>query len=196
MTLRQSLLKSIYPVFIFLRKLSGSDSRNKSNSFMKEPVVSFYSLKTNLNNGTEIDFKNFEGKKVLLVNTASDCGFTPQYEELQKLYTQYVDKLVVIAFPSNDFKQQEKGSDEEIAAFCEINYGVTFPLTKKSVVRKNGEQNNVFQWLSDKAKNGWNDQPPTWNFSKYLVDEKGTLLAYYDPSVSPLSNEIVTAISK
>jgi glutathione peroxidase len=196
MTLRQKLLKAIYPALIFFRKLSGGNSYNKMNSFMKEPVVSFYSLKTHLNDGIKIEFEKLRGKKVLLVNTASDCGFTAQYEELQKLYEQCNGKLIVIAFPSNDFKEQEKGSDEEIAAFCKINYGVTFPVTKRSVVRKNAEQNNVFQWLSDKAKNGWNDQQPTWNFSKYLVDEKGMLIAYYDPSLSPLSNEIVAAASK
>jgi len=163
---------------------------------MAEPLVSFYILKTILNDGNELSFEKFRGKKVLLVNTASDCGFTPQYEELQKLYERYNDKLIVIAFPSNDFKEQEKGSDDEIAAFCKVNYGVTFPLAKKSVVRKRADQNNIFHWLSDKTRNGWNDQQPTWNFSKYLVDEKGILLAYYDPSVSPLSDEIVTAISK
>ena len=139
---------------------------------MIEPKVSFYSLKARANNGSEMDFEKFKGKKVLLVNTASDCGLTPQYEELQTLYEKYNDKLTVIGFPANDFKDQEKGSDKQIAEFCKINYGITFPLAQKSTVIKNETQNEVFRWLSDKNKNGWNYQAPTWNFSKYLEEER------------------------
>ncbi|HXL59000.1 MAG TPA: glutathione peroxidase, partial [Chitinophagaceae bacterium] len=136
----------------------------------------------------------FKGKKVLLVNTASDCGYTGQYEELEKLYQQYKQRLIVIGFPANDFKEQEKGSDEEIAQFCTINYRITFPLMKKSIVIKSPGQNEVFQWLTDKNKNGWNDQQPVWNFSKYLVNEEGILSWYFDPSISPMSNSAINAI--
>jgi glutathione peroxidase len=131
-----------------------------------------------------------------LVNTASNCGYTNQYEELQQLYEQYNNRLVILGFPSNDFKEQEKGNDDEIARFCKINYGVTFPLMKKSVVIKGAGQNPVFQWLSDAAQNGWNTKTPSWNFSKYLVNESGMLTHYFDPAISPLSKEVLAAINK
>jgi len=134
------------------------------------------------------------GKVALMVNTASDCGYTNQYDDLQKLYQQFNDQLEIIAFPANDFKEQEKGSDNDIAQFCKVNFGVTFPLAKKSVVVKSNEQNNIFKWLTSKSKNGWNEQPPTWNFSKYLINEQGMLTHYFDPSISPLSEEVVEAI--
>ena len=132
---------------------------------------------------------------MLLVNTASDCGYTGQYDELQKLYEEYQNKLIVIGFPANDFKEQEKGSDEEIAQFCKINYGVTFPLIKKSSVIKGNSQNEVYQWLSNKNLNGWNDQQPTWNFSKYLINEEGALTNYFAPFISPLSKDVIAAIN-
>lgn len=160
-----------------------------------QPTASFYDLHTILNNGEAFSFEELKGKKLLIVNTASNCGYTNQYEDLQKLYEQYKDKLVVIGFPANDFKEQEKGSDEEIATFCKLNFGVSFPLAKKSAVI-GADKNEVFQWLSDKNKNGWNEQEPTWNFSKYLVSEDGVLLNYFDPGVSPMSNEVISAIEK
>ena len=133
---------------------------------------------------------------MLLVNTASNCGYTNQYDELQELYKRFENKLVILGFPANDFKEQEKGSDEEIAQFCKVNFGVTFPLMKKSSVVKNTDQNDVFKWLTDAAKNGWNSQQPSWNFSKYLVNENGVLTNYFDPSVSPLSEEVMNEIKK
>jgi len=131
---------------------------------------------------------------VLLVNTASDCGYTNQYDDLQKLYKQFEQKLVIIGFPANDFKEQEKGDDEAIAEFCKLNFGVTFPLAKKSSVVRSAQQNEVFRWLTDKMKNGFTSKQPSWNFSKYLVDEDGVLTHYFDPSVSPLSKEVIAAI--
>jgi glutathione peroxidase len=131
---------------------------------------------------------------LLLVNTASECGYTPQYKELQALQENYKNKLVVIGFPSNDFKEQEKLNDDEISRFCEINFGVTFPLGSKSTVKKTGDQNGVFKWLSSPEQNGWNSQEPKWNFSKYLVNENGMLTHYFDPSVSPLDEAVVNAI--
>lgn len=190
MTLRQSLLKTFYPV---LMALSKSKDVQKNLAEINAPV-SFYSLHATDNGGNDIGFDQFRGKKILLVNTASDCGFTGQYEELEKLQQQYKSKLIILGFPSNDFKEQEKGNDEEIAAFCKLNYGVTFPLLKKSVVVKGSDQNAVFQWLSDKTKNGWNNQPPAWNFSKYLVNENGVLTHYFNSSVSPLSKEVLNAL--
>lgn len=190
MTYRQKLLKAVYPAWMWITQLTGTNTKKLNNESTKSPVVSFYDLSATQIDGKELKFADFKGKKLLLVNTASDCGYTHQYADLQKLYERFRDKLVVIGFPSNDFKEQEKGTDEEIAQFCQKNYGVTFPIMKKSVVIKSAEQNPVYQWLTDASKNGWCNQQPSWNFSKYLVDENGVLTNYFDPSVAPLSNEI------
>ncbi len=192
MTYRQKILKAVYPAFMWL---SGKKSATLSNS-NKTPAVPFYSLKTVTGSGKEFDFAELKGKKVLLVNTASDCGYTNQYDDLQKLHEKFSNQLVILGFPANDFKEQEKGNDEEIAQFCKVNFGVTFPLMKKSSVVKTPAQNEIFKWLSDSSKNGWNNLAPKWNFSKYLVDENGVLLNYFDPAVSPLSKEVISAIEK
>ena len=158
------------------------------------PSQSLYDLSVQLYTGNTLRFDSLKGKKILMVNTASNCGYTNQYEDLEKLHEKYKDKLAVIGFPANDFKEQEKGTDEEIAEFCKLNYGVQFPLAKKSTVIKGEQQNEVFKWLTDKSRNGWNDQQPSWNFSKYLINEKGELINYFDPAVSPLSDEVIKAI--
>jgi len=191
--MRQRFLKMVYPLWMLLSNITGKKNATYQNRNSVLPPVSFYDLSIELNDGTTLPFSVLKQKKVLLVNTASDCGYTNQYEDLQKLYEEYNDRLVVIGFPSNDFKEQEKGSDEEIAAFCKLNYGVSFPLSKKSTVT-GAAQNKVFSWLSDKNKNGWNDQQPSWNFSKYLVNEDGTLLRYFDPGISPMSDELTRLI--
>ena len=192
MTTRQKLLKAIYPVFMWMQGKKAKVLTNEKT----QPPVSFYSLKATLGNGGEFDFTQLKGKKVLLVNTASNCGYTNQYDDLQKLNEQFHNKLVILGFPANDFKEQEKGNDEEIAQFCKINFGVTFPLMKKSSVIKAADQNEVFKWLTDSTKNGWNRKQPSWNFSKYLINEQGVLIKYFDPSVSHLSEEVVTEIKK
>jgi glutathione peroxidase len=192
MTIRQKLLKAVYPVFM---RMQGKKAKVLTNE-KTQPPVSFYSLKTTLGNGSEFDFTQLKGKKVLLVNTASNCGYTNQYDDLQKLNEQFHNKLVILGFPANDFKEQEKGNDEEIAQFCKINFGVTFPLMKKSSVIKAADQNEVFKWLTDSTKNGWNSKQPSWNFSKYLINEEGVLTNYFDPSVSPLSEEVLNEIKK
>lgn len=154
------------------------------------PPQSFYQLSTVTNAGKDFSFEQLKGHYVLIVNTASNCGYTGQYEELEKLYSTYKDKLAILAFPANDFKNQEEGDDAAIAAFCKLHYNIGFPLMKKSTVVKSADQNPVFAWLSDAALNGWNQQEPTWNFSKYLVDPDGKLMGYFDPAVSPLSSDI------
>jgi len=194
MTARQKILKAIYPAIMGIGKLFGSKSKIIINPTVQPPPVSFYSLSAQGGDGKPIDFSAYRGKKLLLVNTASECGYTAQYDELQKLYEKYRGTLVIIAFPANDFQQQEKGTDQEIASFCKLNYGVNFPLAKKSMVIKGPGQNPVFEWLSHREKNGWLDQQPTWNFSKYLVSEQGVLTSYFDPSVSPLGPEISHAV--
>lgn len=195
MTGRQRILQIVYPFWIAFTKLLGRNTKIISNTKNVRPIQSIYELSVPLNNGNLLPLQTYKGKKLLLVNTASDCGYTNQYDELQKLYQQFNNQLEIIAFPANDFKEQEKGSDNDIAQFCKLNFGVTFPLAKKSVVIKSGDQNNIFKWLTDKAKNGWNEKPPSWNFSKYLLNEQGTLTHYFDPSVSPLSNEVMKAVA-
>lgn len=192
-TIRQRILKWIYPLFISYKKRKGENrTRNRLNVV---PPVSFYHLSVPLNNGEEFSFENLKGRKAMIVNTASNCGYTNQYAELQNLYEHFKEKLIIIAFPANDFKEQEKGSNEEIAQFCQMNYGITFPLAKKSKVLKSADQNKVFEWLTHKELNGWNEQEPTWNFSKYLIDEKGHLTHYFDPAVSPLSKEVKAIVN-
>lgn len=194
MTGRQKILKAVYPLFMKITNLFGARNKALKNTQSSTSTTSLYDLHLQLNNGQQISMNSFKGKKILLVNTASNCGYTGQYSELQTLYSNYNKDLVVIGFPANDFKEQEKGNDEEIVSFCKINYGVTFPLAAKSSVVKGNSQNAIFHWLSNKSKNGWNDEQPSWNFSKYLVDEKGNLTNYFDPSVSPLSDEVINAI--
>jgi glutathione peroxidase len=194
MTIKQQLLKTFYPFLMWLTGLKNKQAKIKVNEQMKKPATSLYSLTTLQINNTELLLEQLKGKKMLLVNTASDCGYTNQYKALEKLHKQFDGKLVVLGFPANDFKEQEKDTDENIASFCKVNYGITFPLMKKSHVVKGAEQNPVFNWLSDANKNGWNNQAPVWNFCKYLVNEEGMLTHYFDPSVSPLSQEVLKAI--
>jgi len=185
MTWRQSILKSIYPLIMLKGKWFPGKKDIQLNEGNKQPAISFYSLQATANNGTLIDFSQWKGKKVLLVNTASDCGYTGQYEELEKIYQQYKDKLVILGFPANDFKEQEKKDNAAIAEFCKVNYGVTFQLMQKTHVVKGVSQHTVFQWLSQATQNGWCEQAPTWNFSKYLVNEDGVLVGFYSQNISP-----------
>lgn len=196
MTIRQRLLRLVYPLVMLASRVSGRKSTMLENKDEVKPMTSIYDLSITLNNGQTKPLADFKGKKLLLVNTASNCGYTDQYKDLQQLYEQYKDELVIIGFPANDFKEQEKGSDEEIATFCQVNYGVTFPLAKKSTVIKSAAQNPIFRWLSDKQQNGWNEEQPTWNFSKYLVNEEGQLTHYFDPAISPTSKEVIDAIKE
>ncbi|QEC41160.1 glutathione peroxidase [Pseudobacter ginsenosidimutans] len=195
MTIRQRIMKFLYPLLMKLTKATGKNSKVLHNT-NDQPMTSIYDLSVQLNNGKELNLGQYKGKKLLLVNTASNCGYTNQYDDLQALYKKFSGNLEIIGFPANDFHEQEKGTDEEIAQFCKINFGVTFPLVKKSVVVPASDQHPVYKWLTNKEENGWNEQAPTWNFSKYLLDENGHLTDYFDPSVSPLSNEVVTAVEK
>lgn len=195
MTPRQKILKAFYPTLMWVTNIAGSKSSALTNESV-QPAVSFYSLQATLSGGAFFNFSSLKNKKVLIVNTASDCGYTDQYAELEKLYQQYIGQLEILAFPANDFKEQEKGNDAAIAEFCKINYGVSFPLMARSTVIKSGNQNPVFAWLTNPAINGWNSKAPGWNFSKYLVNDKGQLTHYFDSGVSPLSKEIINAINE
>ena len=141
--------------------------------------------------GSTIDFSKYKGKKILVVNTASKCGFTPQYELLEKLYNKYNDKLVIVGFPANNFGGQEPGSNLEIQEFCKKNYGVTFPMAAKVSV-KGDDIAPVFKWLTIKKLNGKMDAEIKWNFNKFLLDEQGVLIAKFDSKVSPMGDEILS----
>lgn len=153
----------------------------------------FHSLKMKSIDGKIIDFSQYQGKKVLIVNTASECGFTPQYAQLEELHKQYGDQVEVLGFPCNDFGGQEPGSEAEIATFCTKNYGVTFQLFSKITV-KGPNKPPLYEWLEAKDKNGWNDQIPSWNFCKYLIDEDGNLIKFWPSVVDPMSDEVISAI--
>lgn len=157
------------------------------------PPVDFYSLSFKTITGETFKFNQLKGKKVLIVNTASKCGFTPQFKDLETLSQQYGNSLVVIGFPSNDFMNQDPGTNEEIKSFCEVNYGVTFQMMDKSSV-KGKNKNIVFAWLTDKSKNGWNEKEPAWNFSKYLIDENGRLIGHFSSKVKPMDDEIISKL--
>lgn len=150
---------------------------------------SIYDFKVESLEGGTIDFATFKGKKILVVNTASKCGYTPQYEELEALYKKYQDKLVVVGFPANNFGGQEPGTNIEIKEFCKKNYGVSFPMAAKVSVKGN-DIAPIYKWLCDKSLNGVLDADVKWNFSKFLLDEKGNLVAKYDSGVKPMSEEI------
>jgi glutathione peroxidase len=156
-----------------------------------QPTV--YDFKVEALDGGTLDFSSFKGKKILIVNTASKCGYTPQYKDLEALYRQYKDKLVIVGFPANNFGGQEPGSNAEIKEFCTSNYGVTFPMAAKVSV-KGDDQHPLFQWLTRKEKNGVLDAEIKWNFGKFLLNEKGELVAYFPSRVNPLSEEITSKL--
>lgn len=151
----------------------------------------FFDFKVNDLEGEEIDFSQFRGKKVLVVNTASRCGYTSQYEDLQKLYMQYKDKnFTIIGFPSNNFLKQEPGSDQKIRNFCSRKYGVSFPMMTKISVKGN-DIHPVYQWLTQKEKNGKMDSSVKWNFQKYLVNGDGALEGTLPPKTEPFDPQII-----
>ncbi len=194
MTIKQRMMKAVYPVIMWLSSFKNKSDKIKVNTLMQLPTEPIYNLNTDLINADKFFMPGTKGKKILLVNTASDCGFTNQYEELEELYKKYDGKLVVLGFPSNDFQQQESGTNATIASFCKLIFGISFPLMQKSVVIKSNAQNEVFKWLTDAGKNGWNNQAPKWNFCKYLVNEQGVLTHYFDSAVSPMGAEVLQAI--
>jgi len=160
------------------------------SAFTLPATNTIHSFKVKSIEGGQIDFAKFKGKKILVVNTASKCGFTPQYEALEKVYEQYKDKLVIVGFPCNQFAGQEPGSDNDIKQFCKARFGVTFPLTSKIDV-KGDSISPVYKWLCNKSENGVLDATITWNFNKFLLDEDGKLLAYFPSKVTPDSDEIL-----
>jgi glutathione peroxidase len=152
-------------------------------------AVSIYDFKVASLEGKSINLAKYKGKKILIVNTASKCGFTPQYAELQKLYDTYKGKIVVLGFPANNFKEQESGTNAEIKEFCKQNYGVTFPMAGKVSV-KGDDIHPLFKFLTGEAQKMNIEDPIKWNFTKFLIDEKGKLVAVFPSRVKPMSEEI------
>lgn len=153
--------------------------------------TSFYDFTVKDISGKDYSLSQLKGKKVLVVNTASKCGFTPQYEGLEDLYKKYGgDDFVIIGFPANNFAHQEPGTNEEIATFCKKNYGVTFPMMSKISV-KGDDQAPLYKWLTSKSENGVEDSKVTWNFQKYMIDEQGQLVGHFAPSVKPDNDKLV-----
>ena len=169
---------------------------NKINTILMETPTAIsaetiYQFKVKDLYGKEFDFASLKGKKILVVNTASECGLTPQYKDLEAIYEKYKDlNFVIVGFPANNFGSQEPGSNDQIAKFCQLNYGVTFPMMSKISVKGN-DMDKVYQFLTQKSKNGLQDSVVEWNFQKYLINEKGILVKVLSPRVLPTDVAIV-----
>jgi len=181
----------IFTLSAFILSISFMNCRAQSETSTMPTSIHQFKVKGLL--GDTINFASFKGKKILVVNTASKCGFTPQYEGLEELYNKYKDKLVIVGFPANNFMNQEPGSNEEIASFCKKNYGVSFPMAAKISVKGNNEA-PIYKWLTHKSENGVMNAKIKWNFNKFLLDENGVIIAYFPSSVTPLSEEIVSKL--
>lgn len=177
------LLSAIAVLQSCMRKNTDAAKVNASSA------KSIYDFKVKSLDGKTIDFADFKGKKILIVNTASKCGFTPQYEDLEKLYKQYQNKLVVVGFPANNFGAQEPGTNEEIGAFCQKNYGVTFPMAEKVSV-KGEDTAPIFRFLTEKEQNGVKNTSILWNFTKFLLDENGRLVDTFLSTTKPTDEAI------
>jgi glutathione peroxidase len=165
-------------------------------SEIQQETQSIYQFTVHDIKGESFDFSTLKGKKIMVVNTASKCGLTPQYKDLQAIYEKYKEKgFVIIGFPSNDFLWQEPGSSEEIATFCKVNYGVTFPIMEKIKV-KGSKKHDVYSFLTDKNQNGLKDSKVKWNFQKYLINREGKLEKVISPKTKPNDPEVIAWIEK
>lgn len=185
---------------LMLLSISQNYAQNNSAAFAAANnntvmIQSIYDFKVEDISGKTFDFSTLKGKKIMIVNTASKCGLTPQYEKLEALYKEYQNKnFVIIGFPANNFASQEPGSNAEIGAFCQKNYGVTFPMMGKVSV-KGDDQSEIYQFLTQKSKNGMLDSEVEWNFQKYLINEKGQIIKVISPKTRPTDPEIVSWIN-
>ena len=188
--------KVMFKIILIALMLTACGSTSNKNIKMEnaenmkiESPKSIHLFKVTALDGGEIDFSTFKGKKILIVNTASECGYTPQYKDLETLYNQYKDKLVIVGFPANDFGGQEPGTNDEIKTFCSKNYSVSFPMAAKVSVK--GESiAPIYQWLTQKEKNGVLDAEIKWNFNKFLLNENGEIISKFESSTNPLSKDI------
>lgn len=192
-------MKNIFRLLAFALTIIGckqqeSLNKNLANNNTNMERGSIHQFKVQDLEGKDFDFSSLKGKKIMVVNTASKCGLTPQYKDLQALYEKYkANNFIIIGFPANDFMSQEPGTNEEIANFCERNYGVSFPMMDKITV-KGKKMHEVYQFLTQKAKNGTADSEVEWNFQKYLLNEKGQLDMIISPKTSPIDEKIINWI--
>jgi glutathione peroxidase len=191
---------SFFLLFGALAACSFSSGPTKPDSAMAPAETapaagSVYDYSVKSIDGKDVKLSQYKGKKLLIVNVASECGYTPQYKELEELSKKHGDRVTVLGFPANNFGGQEPGTNDQIATFCEKNYGVTFPMFAKISV-KGADTDPLYQFLADKSRNGAVSDAPTWNFCKYLVDEQGRVVGFYKSDVKPMSDELVAAILK
>jgi glutathione peroxidase len=190
------MLKLFVITGAFISCMVQSNNLSMNNVESKPSLVaqkSIYDFKVEALDGGNIDFSKFKGKKILIVNTASECGYTPQYEGLEALYEKYKDRLVVVGFPANNFGGQEPGSNATIKEFCKKNYGVSFPMAAKISV-KGDDTAPIYKWLCNKSENGVLDAEIKWNFNKFLLDENGKIIAKFDSKVTPMSEELTSKL--
>ena len=190
------MLKSllISTVLISCMSLTNAPINNKEGNLPQQPLAkSIHDFSVEALDGSRINFAAFKGKKILIVNTASECGYTAQYEGLEALYKKYKDRLVIVGFPANNFGGQEPGSNAEIKEFCKKNYGVSFPMAAKISV-KGEDTAPIYKWLCNKSENGVLDAEIKWNFNKFLLDENGKIIVKFNSNVTPLSDELTSKL--
>lgn len=197
-------MKLIIIAFLILGGMAFFNKNLIKNIFSKKQTIlssnnsmilkgSFYDFTVNDLSGKPVNLKEYKGKTVVLINVASKCGFTPQYADWQKFHEKYGDKIAVLGFPANNFMSQEPGSSEEIAEFCQKNYGVTFRMFEKIEVAGK-DKAPLYNWLSNKDLNGWNNQEPSWNFCKYLINKDGKLTHFFESKITPENPEFLQAV--
>jgi glutathione peroxidase len=190
------MLKSllISATLISALALTNAPMKNHENPLPKKVAAkSIYDFSVESLDGKKINFADFKGKKILIVNTASKCGFTPQYEQLETLYKKYKDRLVIVGFPANNFNGQEPGTNSDIKEFCKKNYGVSFPMAAKISV-KGDDTAPIYKWLCNKSENGVLDAEIKWNFNKFLLDENGKIIVKFNSNTTPLSEELTSKL--
>ena len=192
------IMSIIVSIQVWLSSCFNSNKALSSDANISQTVQTsnkpFYDLQVVSIDGKKIKMSTFNGKKLIIVNTASQCGYTPQYEDWQKYYEKNKDSVVVLGFPCNQFMGQEPGTNEEISTFCSLNYGVTFPMFAKVDV-KGDHQSEIYRWLSNPAQNGWCNEIPSWNFCKYVISEKGELTHFFGSKIKPDSPEFLQAMA-
>lgn len=194
-TVMRNIFLSLSSLFMFAcfggKKVYTVDEATKNKIADMDRIKTIYDFKVETISGDTLDLASLKGKKVMIVNTASKCGLTPQFEQLEQLYKEFKDQnFVIIGFPTNDFMGQDPGSNEEIAEFCQMNYGVTFPMMAKIVV-KGKEKHPLYQYLTEKSQNEIDDFDIEWNFQKFLINENGSIDKVISPRVLPNAPEIV-----
>jgi glutathione peroxidase len=189
------MFKYLFPAFGFLFSLSCQGQPLKPITLKtSKPMQSFYELEAQSIDGKAVSMSAYKGKKIMIVNVASRCGYTSQYTELQALYEKYKNKnFVILGFPCNQFMGQEPGTEEEIQSFCQKNYGVSFPLFSKVEV-KGTELHPIYRWLTQKSLNGVEDAKVSWNFNKFLIDEEGNYVVHLESGAKPMDAEITAWI--